>query len=141
MSDGARFDPRFDPAFQPGYVAPPTSTSTTRPAQPPAVTSPPPAVLPDVVSSVSEAVLEDVASARRLNPFVVALGVVSLSLVLGGLYMVLHGRQLYSSTGGVSEFNYVTFQVVIYGAPLMIALGIATAIGILFLFATRWRSR
>jgi hypothetical protein len=144
MSDDTRFDPRFDPAFQPGYVAPPTQPTRRNPL--PAVVPPPPTPLPLVVPTAVEVTgveppVVESASPGGINPFVIGLGAVSVVLVLGGLYLTAQARELYSSSAGASGFDYATFQVVIYGAPLMIAVGIATAIGILFLFAARWWHR
>lgn len=139
MSDDARFDPRFDPAFQPGYVGPPASTPTAQaPAQAAAVPSPP-AALPEVVNSAPQASLDDSVVVNRPNPFIIVLGVVSLLLVGGGFYFTAQLRQIYYSAQQESSgFDFSTFQVLIYAIPLMISLGIATAIGIMFMLAARW---
>ena len=37
-----------------------------------------------------------------------------------------------------SNFDFVTLQVLTAAAPLVICLGLATGIGVLFVFAVRW---
>ena len=154
MSDDARFDPRFDPAFQPGYTGPITSarpaTRATigdppRPlaaAAPAAVlgTGPAPAAAP--VGTAAASVVPDDAAydeplPRRANPFLIVLGAIALVLVGGGLYLVSRLRDLFADTQSGSQFDYVTLQVLMYAAPMIIVLGLATAIGVLFVLATR----
>lgn len=141
MSDDARFDPRFDPAFQPGYTGP---LAASKPA-PKILVGDPPAPLP-VQQPVQPAVVDeadddDLPLPRRANPFLIVLGVIALLLVGGGLYLVSRLRDLFADTQSGSDFDYVTLQVLMYASPLIIVLGLATAIGVLFVIAVRWGRR
>ena len=157
MSDDARFDPRFDPAFQPGYAgpiaagpsaaklvpAPPTALSAAPPAAPTAAPTAMSAEVSAAMSTVAaplpDTTTDKSADGRRVNPFVIGLGVVSIVLILGGVYLITLLQQMFAvSQGSQTTFDYATFQALMYGAPLLIALGIATAIGVLFIFAVRW---
>ncbi|MBG6055691.1 uncharacterized protein HemX [Salinibacterium sp. CAN_S4] len=139
MSDDARFDPRFDPAFQPGYAGPLASAPSAAqpiPAQPIAA---PPTALPTVTAPVTDAPAEEREDDHRINPFIIALAAVSVVLILGGVYLLSLLQQMFAaSQESQTTFDYTTFQALIYGAPLLIALGIATAISILCMFASRW---
>lgn len=141
MSDDARFDPRFDPAFQPGYTGP---IASSRPAAR-QVISDPPQPLATTAASAPSPVVEDVEyddpEPRRTNPFLIVLGAIALVLVGGGLYLVSRLQSLFADTQSGSQFDYVTLQVLMYASPLIIALGLATGIGVLFVFATRWDRR
>ena len=139
MSDDARFDPRFDPAFQPGYDGPLSSSKPVAKARPAASV---PEALPVVPLPVSdEPAVEDDPAPRRPNPFLIALGAVAILLLGGGLYVVSRLRDLFADTQSTSDFDYVTLQVLMYAAPLVLVLGLATGIGVLFLLAARWGRR
>jgi hypothetical protein len=137
MSD-ARFDPRFDPAFQPGYTGP--IAEVRPPARPASVASDPVAIERSVTALV-ETAADDDPELRRLNPFLLALGAVAIVLVGGGLYLVSRLRDLFADVQASSNVDYVTLQVLISAAPLLVALGVATGIGVLFVLATRWDRR
>ncbi len=66
---------------------------------------------------------------------------VRFGLLGGGLYLVSRLRDLFADTQSSSDFDYVTLQVLMYTAPLLLVLGLATGIGVLFVFATRWERR
>lgn len=163
----ARFDPRFDPAFQPGYdpkndpaiaarsgsrfaappsafvdpryeVAPSVTAATSAPASP--AVSPPPATTVQREQTAQDQAADE-APARGVNPFVVVLWVVSAVFFAGGVMglRALPGlEQAASSSPGAS---YFVLQVYAYGYPLLIALGLATATGLLFFHASRWTKR
>ncbi|WP_309616008.1 hypothetical protein [Salinibacterium sp.] len=137
MSDEARFDPRFDPAFQPGFEGLLESQAPVQPAMaqnltvPPAVRSPP--VTLD--AAIARDLVEE--TPAGINPFIVVLGVVALVLLGGGLFLASRLQEMFAVSQGGSTFDYVTAQLVIYSAPLMMTLGAATAIGVLFLYAVR----
>lgn len=142
MSDDARFDPRFDPAFQPGYAGPLASAPSA--AQPDAAQpiAAPPTALRTVTAPVTDVpavAAEEREEDHRTNPFIIALGAVSMVLILGGVYLLSLLQQMFAaSQESQTAFDYTTFQALVYGAPLLIALGIATAIGILCMLASRW---
>jgi hypothetical protein len=141
MSDGGRFDPRFDPAFQPGFEGLLASQAPTQPAAAQNPTVPPAALLPAVTpdAAVAPDVVEE--TPAGINPFIVVLGVVALVLVGGGLFLASRLQEMFAVTQGGSTFDYVTVQLLIYSAPLLMTLGAATAIGVLFLLAVRWGRR
>jgi len=164
MSKEARFDPRFDPAFQPGYdeslasAQPatkrrPTATAPAPIGQPPAwsqyspsTRSTPTAAPIDPPPTAAQAPLaqpdlDDEPAPRRANPFLIALGAVAIVLLGGGLYLVSRMRDLFADTQSSSTFDYVTIQVLMFAAPLILVLGLATGVGLLFVFAIRWDRR
>lgn len=155
------FDPRFDPAFQRGYDGPaPTSVQkapvqkvpvqkpiASRPAavpveqsrsfedrQPVADREPRPSESFDFGVDIEET---EVDAPRRPNPFLIALGAISVLLVGAGFYLVSRVQDLYADTQS-SGFDFVTLQVLMQAVPVVIGLGLATGVGILFIFAIRW---
>jgi hypothetical protein len=145
-ADDDRFDPRFDPAFQRGYTGPvPTSVPATNAK--PRIDSPAPHRVAEPEQSAHRVVHDDRddefeypddAPLRRANPFLIALGVVALALVGGGLYLISRMRDLFASTQNQADFDFVTMQVLMVLAPIIVCLGLATAIGVLFIYAGRW---
>ena len=160
--DRARLDPRFDPAFQRGYDGPaPTAEPTSVGAAPAAsapITAPPsrpePRTTPREQSAVAAASPIGSATAseprpmltpesfvteepRRLNRWMLALGAVSIALTLGGIVLITRLRDLFADTQNSAEFDYVVLQSLIIGAPILVGLGLATAIGLLFVLAVR----
>lgn len=160
--DRARLDPRFDPAFQRGFdgvmpsgsgsTPPPSTVAPSSPVAPTPPSTPEPRALPR-----EEAPLPAAAPAsaprtlltpdafvadepRRVNPWLIALGAVSVVLTLGGLLLITRLRDLFADTQNSAEFDYVVLQSLIIGAPILVGLGLATGIGLLFVLAVR-RSR
>jgi hypothetical protein len=76
-----------------------------------------------------------------VNPFVIALAVVSVALVAGGVWGVQAAREPFLRTDAAVDVDYSGLQMLMTFAPMSIALGLATAVGILFLYAVRWRRR
>ena len=161
MSDDRDFDPRFDPAFQRGYegvvdapapAARPTTAAPRRAAQPEPVTAQAPAAertmielpaptddrSPSPAPRAVQPLAADEDAPPRTNPFIIVLIVLSVALVGGGLYLVVKMRDLFADTQSSTDFDFVTLQVLIGVAPIAIGLGIATAIGVLFIYAIRW---
>jgi hypothetical protein len=139
MSDDARFDPRFDPAFQPGYDGP---LAEVQPATKGKTVASVPEALPAVQAPVShEPVIEDDPAPRRMNPFLISLAAAAILLLGGGLYLVSRMRDLFADTQSTSDFDYITLQVLMGVAPLVLVLGLATGVGMLFLLAARWDRR
>lgn len=160
MSDDAgKFDPRFDPAFQRGFDGPTRAVAreklqpTSAVAPSVAITSPPPAraAEPDAVDRVAEGAsgqqrivveptdyLDDEPTGRRLNPFLIALVAAAVVLIGGGLYLTSRLGELFANPGESSQYDYITLQVMTIAAPMLIVLGIATGVGVLFIYAVRW---
>jgi hypothetical protein len=144
------FDPRFDPAFQRGFDGPTrTDVPVSAPASPPRSPAPKlekveePREFSDQADALSAAEVDDALEAptRRPNPFLIALTVVSVILIIGGLWAAQFARESFLTVNLSTDIDYVTLQMVIFGAPLAIAIGIATALGVLFILAQRWRRR
>ncbi|WP_411699825.1 hypothetical protein [Conyzicola sp.] len=151
------FDPRFDPAFQRGFdassspetprvvqrdvrratpVRPPEPTAA--PGQPydsaPAIGLPPAHTDPLAVDSgQADAAAHD--DQPRRNPFLITLGVVSVALVAAGVWGIQAAREPFLGTDAASTIDYVGLQILQILSPVSIALGVATAIGILFVYA------
>ncbi|MCU1543473.1 MAG: hypothetical protein JWM50_1338 [Microbacteriaceae bacterium] len=81
----------------------------------------------------------DDAAPTRPNPFLIALIVVSVALVAGGVWGVQAAREPFLNTDAAVNVDYSGLQMLMTFAPMAIALGIATAVGILFVYAIRWR--
>ena len=75
---------------------------------------------------------------RRGNPFLVALAVIGVALAVGGLVLVFQLRTIFRDGNGNPDFDYVTLQTLMIAAPILTGLGVATGIGVLFVFAVRW---
>jgi len=163
MSDDAKdFDPRFDPAFQRGYDGPTTvapARSPLVPQQRESLISKPPVARTEIpaapvaqqvspttpVSSQQGHILVepsdeviDEPETRRFNPFLVALLAVAVLLVGGGLYLTSRLGEFYANTQSSASYDYITLQVMTIAAPMLIVLGIATGVGVLFIYAVRW---
>ena len=132
MSD---FDPRFDPAFQRGF------DGRTRPASKQtddaAPESPPLVRIDPDAAALADPEPEDLL-ARRGNPFLVALIALAVALTVGGLALVFQLRTIFADSTASSEFDYITLQTLTIGAPILVGLGIATGVGVLFVLAARW---
>lgn len=162
------FDPRFDPSFQRGFgdavEAAPRADVTgverprvaSRPPAPPApttalgTTAPREALI--ITASEAQAAIDsetrnptdataDVARTRGPNPFVIALGVVSVVLVAGGVWGIQAARTPFQSGDISTVTDFVGTQLLVVLAPVALALGVATAIGIGFVYAVAWQKR
>jgi hypothetical protein len=167
-SDGD-FDPRFDPAFQRGFEsatgastgrraahgddrrAAPTRVAEARPVEarsgdyaPTPPIGPPPTVdnttAARVDSQQTDAAAEDEQTPRP-NPFLIALGVIAVVLVAAGVWGIQAAREPFLGTDVASNVDYVGLQILQLIAPVAVALGVATGIGILFVFAVGWQKR
>ena len=136
MSDDRSFDPRYDPAFQRGWDGPaaPVTSEAPRRAEPERIV-----VAPQRVS-VEEGVdgVDGDEGRRRPNPFLIVLGVVSIALVVAGVWMASRVSDGFSQQGPSTQVDYALLQVLMIASPVTTLLGVATAVGILFLLAARW---
>ena len=133
------FDPRFDPAFQPGFEAPatPAPKRDSSPARV-ALEQRTEARVP-VLSDDDETVVE--APSRRPNPFLIALGAISVALIAGGLGAVQSVRGIFTTENISVDLDYISLNMLIFAAPLAIALGVATGIGVIFIYAIDYKKR
>ena len=161
-----RIDPRFDPAFQRGFEGEPAPLSSSQRQQvgtvpanegyaasplvrdQPLASSPqhpspqlstsqhsvPPAQRHSSEQFESEAELDE-APTGGLNPFLIGLLVIAAALIGAGIYLLQWSRELMNG----SQVDFVLAQTVIYAVPIAIGLGVATAIGVAFVYAVRWR--
>lgn len=79
--------------------------------------------------------------ARSANPFLLMLWVASALMVFGGVGLFQWVGQLTAEAQrtGSAPYDYFLVQSLIFGAPLLMVLGVATATGILFVYAVGWR--
>jgi hypothetical protein len=167
----AEIDPRFDPAFQRGFdpnipieeyvpdrlprkpaTAPPAAEPIVAPAPvapakpvPPQATESPeaepaaPAELPDAdLEPVADPALD---SSPSRNPFLLFLGIISIALVAAGIWLFVRSGDAFNSKEVRSQGDYMSLTATIDMAPFIALLGGATAIGVLFVFAAKWRRR
>jgi hypothetical protein len=117
-------------------VQPVAPALPARPVAPPLVS--PVAGHPDDRGDGTDAAADPSAHTRG-NPFLIALAVVSVALVAGGVWGVQAARAPFLGTEAAANVDYSGIQMLMTFAPMAIALGIATAVGILFVYAVRWR--
>ena len=171
MSDdkNAGVDPRFDPAFQRGfdqtipideYVPDPLPRKTAvAPASvPPVVAAPVPSVppaapkaqpvalAPEYIEVESDSDTETTAepepdSSPSRNPFLLFLGIISIALVAAGIWLFVRSGDAFNSRDVRSQGDYMSLDATIHMAPFIALLGGATAIGVLFVFASKWKRR
>ena len=163
------FDPRFDPAFQRGFDSAPGAAASRRPfegddrrssqprvadarpleARPVGYAQVPPIGPPPTVETAAPSRADsdptDAAALEqeppRPNPFLIALGVIAVVLVAAGVWGIQAAREPFLGTDVASNVDYVGLQILQLIAPVAVALGVATGIGILFVFAVGWQKR
>ena len=135
------FDPRFNPAFQPGFVGETTKQSQRQknPAQVALETAREQAEQAPL-TGVDPAAVPDV-SARRVNPFLIALGILAFALIMGGVQGIRTVQSVFDNANLAPDIDYTTISMLSYGAPLAIALGVAIVAGLLFVYASAWQRR
>ena len=141
------FDPRFDPAFQRGFDGDGLRASSRpvdpAPTAPPIGLPPTPAgpneTLPSPTRAADDAADDD--RPPRRNPFLIALAVVSVALVVTGVWIIQIARAPFDGTNAAANVDFVFLQILGGLAPASIALGVATAIGIVFVLAVDWQKR
>lgn len=121
-------------------VAPPTPVRESPPAPASAV---PPAARPDAVRADEPSIADDAEEDHRqwANPFLIALAVAAVALVGTGLWMFQAAREPFLGTNATSQADYAMLTLLLDLAPLLLALGAATAVGIVFFFAIDWQRR
>jgi hypothetical protein len=171
MSDekSAEIDPRFDPAFQRGfdqsipieeYVPEPSARMTivAPPEQPPVAPKPAAVIVPaapqvnpsersgldteDAAVAVGEPdASADLDSSPSRNPFLLFLGIIAIALVAVGIWLFVRSGDAFNSRDVPSQGAFMSLTSTITVAPFIALLGAATAIGVLFVFASRWKRR
>ena len=84
---------------------------------------------------------EPVETVRGRNPFLIALLIISVLLVGGGIGALQWLRAKFLAPDIATDLDFVTLQASTVGAAIVVGLGLATAIGVLFVYAVRWRGR
>jgi hypothetical protein len=170
MSDekNAEVDPRFDPAFQRGFdpaipveeylpeplprriAAPAIAPAPLVAAPAPAAARPEAAVAPvaavvaadaDGESDDEPVVAVDTDASPSRNPFLLFLGIIAIALVVAGVWLFIRSGDAFNSKEVRSQGDYMSLDATIHSAPFIALLGAATAIGVLFFFASKWRRR
>ncbi len=167
----ANIDPRFDPAFQRGFDpatpirerVPDPTPRPTAPVEAPPASIPEPARLvaptaartplpaaelgdgEPVIMTVQDADEPDrepaPESSQARNPFLIVLAIVAVVLVAVGVWLFVQSGNEFNSREVRSQGDYMSLDATIHMAPFVALLGAATAIGVLFLFAAKWRKR
>jgi hypothetical protein len=75
------------------------------------------------------------------NPYLLTLGIVAVVLVGAGIWLFARSGAAFNSAEVRSQGDYMSLDATIHTAPFIALLGAATAIGVLFVFASRWRKR
>ena len=146
------FDPRFDPAFQRGFDGeglraprrPVESAPTAPPIGLPSIALPPTPPSTGETAPATPQTADDAADddrQPRRNPFLIALAVVSVALVVAGVWIIQIARAPFDGTNAAANVDFVFLQILGGLAPAAIALGVATAIGIVFVLAVDWQKR
>jgi hypothetical protein len=134
------FDPRFDAAFQPGFDG---KAAKSKPARAARTVSPAQAALESAREHAEVASAEssddDEQESRRPNPFLVALGALSVLLIAGGVASQQWIRAQFLQEDIRLDLDYFSLDALKIAIPLSIALGVAIGAGLLFVLAIRWK--
>lgn len=158
---GSGVDPRFNPAFQRGFVSDghldeyaPVAGAVPAAAAPepdaPLVGAPGPAgptgpaaaeqfVRMDADGTDAASPASEVQSAR--NPYLITLLVVALVLIVAGIWLFVGSETQFDSSEVQSQGDYVSLTSLIEFAPFLALLGGSIIVGVLFVYALRYRRR
>jgi hypothetical protein len=131
------------PVALPGPVAQPQSTSRAQAAPPRAsemivVDSDVPKASEQETDATSDAGLE---TSPSRNPYLLFLGIIAVALVAAGIWLFVRSGEAFNSAQVRSQGDYMSLDATIHSAPFIALLGGATAIGVLFVFAAKYRRR
>jgi hypothetical protein len=134
--DKSEFDPRFDAVFQPGYetasaAASPKSQRSTNPAE---------AALRSATTG-ERAIVVDGVPERGRNPFLIALVAIGIGLIVAGIAAIRSLAAAFedlTAQGGIDYFSLDALRVI---GPMLVTLGSATLIGVVFMKAIQWNGR
>jgi hypothetical protein len=138
------------PAASPVAVAPVAVTAPAVPVAPeaPRAESPVTSVTrtdqtaTETESVASEPITSDPAESNSVrNPFLLFLGIIAVALIATGVWLFVRSGEAFNSKQVRSQGDYMSLTATIDTAPFIALLGAATAIGVLFVFAARWKRR
>jgi hypothetical protein len=137
------------PATAPAAPAAPAAPTPSPPTAAPAAPSPAaevPAAAPDAEQATDVEATDDLAVADAepssvRNPFLLFLGIIAVALIAVGVWLFVRSGEAFNSKEVRSQGDYMSLAATINMAPFIALLGAATAIGVLFVFAARWRRR
>ena len=126
------------PVVQQVAAPPPVRESPSAPA-----TAAPSSVRGDTARDDELSIADDAEEDHRqwANPFLIALAVAAVALVGTGLWMFQAAREPFLGTDATSQADYAMLTLLMDLAPLLLALGAATAVGIVFFFAVDWQRK
>ncbi|MCU1534081.1 MAG: hypothetical protein JWR53_562 [Glaciihabitans sp.] len=76
------------------------------------------------------------------NPFLISLAIVAVLLIGAGAWLFARSSGAFDDPANIqSQADYMRLAATLNAAPLIMLLGAGTAVGVLFLFAIRWRGR
>ena len=133
------FDPRFDPAFQPGFESPAAPAKKTRSSNPAKAALESARIEAEVAPEADDEV--ETSARAKANPFLVALTVISVVLIAGGLGTSQWIRSLFQQDDIRLDLDFFSLDTLKIAAPLAVALGIAIGAGVLFVYAIRWNKK
>lgn len=83
---------------------------------------------------------DDEIAPRGGNPFLIILAMIGVLLILASVALLMNMDQIMQQANQNNpQPNYNLMLVVQLGTPMLITLGLATLIGVLFVFAVRWK--
>jgi hypothetical protein len=95
----------------------------------------------DPETAQTEASALDSDSNPSRNPFLLFLAIISIALVAVGVWLFVRSGDAFNSKEVRSQGDYMSLDATIHMAPFIALLGAATAIGVVFVFASKWRKR
>jgi hypothetical protein len=113
--------------------APPAANAGVAPAEPTAASA-----RLDSIAGVGGPDDAEPEERSRFNPFLLALIIIAIVLIAVGIWAAQFVMQSFGSDG-TAFTSYFILLLASFGAPLSITLGVATLVGVLFVFASRWR--
>lgn len=160
-------DPRYDPVFQPGFdgqvvkgltrrpepAAPASAATPTIDALRPVPRPDPYAPHDDFLTAMRDAAASeaprladaDVPEPRSApparpvwrNPFLIVVALIGAALIGIGI----SGMNAVATQGGFSsaDSSYLYFVFMQFGGPMLVVLGIATLVGVVFFLALQWQ--